>query len=132
MTDSSLTLIQYKEFVISQIKDQRTERLDYDVLAEYPPGSGNLFSCSTTSQINWGNLTVLDDRELVTYPFTVTTADEMGSYTLTSSSDLTNAVATISAAVITERAYAQSFIDAVNAAPDQAGVDAAAAPYLNL
>lgn len=122
----------YKELVIGQIKEQRADRLDNVIRAEYPPGSGKIFSCSTTSQINWGNLTVLDDRGLVTYPFKVTTWDEHDSYNLTSSADLTNAVATISSAVLTERTYAQTFIDSVDAAPDQAGVDAAAAPYLAL
>lgn len=127
-----ISLEAYKNLVIGQIKEQREDRLTYEIRAEYPPGSGNLFSCSTTSQINWGNLTAIDDRGLVTYPFTVTTADEMGSYDLTSSADLTGAVATVSAAVIAERSLAQTYIDAVNDAPDQASVDSAAAPYLGL
>lgn len=121
----------YKEMVIGQIKEQRTDQLDNVIRAEYPPGSGKMFSCSTTSQINWGNLTVLDDRGLVTYPFTVTTWDEQDTYDLVDAADLTAAVATISAAVITERGVAQTYIVAVNAATTQAEVDDAAAPYLD-
>lgn len=122
----------YKHMVIDQIKEQREDRLQYDIRAEYPPGSGKLFSCSMTSQINWGNLTVLDDRGLVTFPFTVTTWDEHDTYDIVNSADLTGAVGTVSAAVITERSTAQTFIVAVNAAATQAEVDTAAAPYLDL
>ena len=122
----------YKQMVIGQIKEQREDRLLYDVRAEYPPGSGKMFSCSMSSQINWGNLTVLDDRGLVTFPFTVTTYDEHDTYDLVDSADLTGAVGTVSSAVITERNTAQTYIVAVEAATTQAEVDTAAAPYLDL
>ena len=121
----------YKQMVIGQIKEQREGRLLYDVRAEYPPGSGKMFSCSMSSQINWGNLTVLDDRGLVTFPFTVTTYDEHDTYDLVDSADLTGAVGTVSSAVITERNTAQTYIVAVEAATTQAEVDTAAAPYLD-
>ena len=126
-----IPLAAYKALVIGQIKEQRDGQLEYVVLAEYPPGSGLMFSCSMTSQINWGNLTVLDDRGLVTYPFTVTTYDEQDTYSLVSAADLTGAVGTVSAAVMAARDIAQSYIVAVNAAATQADVDAAAAPYLD-
>lgn len=132
MTDPAISLDAYKELTISQIKEQREERLNYEVRAEYPSGSGNWFACAVASQNNWGNLAVLDARGLVSYPFSVTTWDEHSIYQITDSNDLTAIIGTVSAAVISERGYAQTFITAVNAATTQVEVDTAAAPYLSL
>jgi len=128
---SSLPAVQ--DNLISQIKSKRDDdRLEYVISAEYPPSSGNFFSCSTASQDNWSKLGTLDTRGLVSYPFVVTTNDERGSYSIPDSADLTNVIGSVSAAVLTERTLAQTYIDAVIAAPDQASAQVAAQPYLDL
>ena len=50
MTNPAISVAEYKHMVIDQIKEQREDRLLYDVRAEYPPGSGKMFSCSMSSQ----------------------------------------------------------------------------------
>jgi len=114
-------------------KEEREYRFNNEyVLAEYPASSGNFFSCSISSQDNWSKLGTLDTRGLVTYPFTVTTNDERGTYAIVDSADLTGIIGTVSAAVLTERTLAQGYITAVLAAPDEASAQAAAQPYLDL
>lgn len=120
----------YKNMIVGQLEEHRDTRLEYDVLAEYPAGSGKEFACSTQAQADWGNLVSLDTVGAVPYPFTVYTYDSRDSYDLVDSADLAAAVAAIGAAVLTERGLCQSYVDAVLAAPDEAAVDAAAAPYL--
>lgn len=126
-------LASFQDGLVDQIKLHRDQsRLENDVTAEYPAASGNQFSCSISSQDNWSKLSTLDDRQLVSYPFVVTTVDERGSYAVTGSSDLTNIIGTVSSAVFIERTLAQTYITAVLAAPDEASAQAAAQPYLDL
>jgi len=124
-------LADIQQDIISDIKTHRDQRFASVVLAEYPTGSGNLFSCSMESQANWGNLATLDALGLVVYPFDVTTHDELVTVTLTGSGDMSAAVAAISTAVLTERSAAASAISAVLAATTAADAHAAAAGYLD-
>lgn len=128
---SSLPGVQ--DSMVSQIKNMRDNiRLESYILAEYPEGSGNLFSCSISSQDNWAKMSTLDERGLVSYPFTVTTYDERSSYNIVGSSDLTAIIGAVSLAVLEERTLAQNYIAAVLAAPDVSSAEAAAQPYLDL
>lgn len=122
----------YKDNEIVQLKRHRSRRLEYSVQAEYPAASGKMFSCSEESQSNWSKLVSMQSQGLVMYPFTVYTFDERGSYALVDSADLNGAVTAVSAAVLTERTLAQTYISAVLLATDEPAVDAAAAPYLAL
>jgi len=124
-------LADIQQDIIGNIKTHRDQRFASVVLAEYPAGSGNLFSCSMESQANWGNLATLDALGLVVYPFDVTTHDELVTVTLTGSGDMSAAVAAISTAVLTERSTAASAISAVLAATTAADAHAAAAGYLD-
>ena len=128
---SSLPAVQNS--LVSQIKCKRDlVRLESYILAEYPENSGNLFSCSISSQDNWAKMSTLDDRGLVSYPFTVTTYDERGSYGITGSEDLTAIIGAVSSAVLSERTLVQGYVEAVLAAPDVDSAEAAAQAYLNL
>ncbi len=128
---SSLPGVQ--DSLVSQIKNMRDSiRLESYILAEYPEGSGNLFSCSISSQDNWAKMSTLDERGLVSYPFTVTTYDERSSYNIVDSADLTAIIGAVSSSVLEERTLAQNYIAAVLAAPDIASAEAAAQPYLDL
>ena len=60
------------------------------------------------------------------------TFDEREHYDVADGAELTAVVTAISTAVLTERALAQGYIDAVLAAADEAAANAAAAPYLDL
>ena len=120
----------YKDEKILQILTHRSKRLETSIRAEYPAASGLMFSCSEKSQGDWSKLVSMQSLGLVAYPFTVYTFDERGSHALADAADLNGAVVAVSTAVIAERQQAQAFIDAVIAAPDEAAVDAAAAPYL--
>jgi len=123
----------YQDSLVEQIKNKRdNDRLEGVVIAEYPPSSGNYFSCSTTSQDNWSKLSTLDSRGLVVYPFEVTTNDERGTYDVVDSADLSAIMSTVSTAVFTERALAKIYIDAVLAATDETLANLAAQPYLDL
>jgi len=126
-----MSLINTQKRIIKQIKRHRQTKLDQKmILVEFPAESGKMFSLSTESQDNWSKLAVLDLRGLVSYPFVVTTYRERDSYALTSSADLTSAIAAISAAVSAERSVAAGYIVAVLAATDEASARAAADPYL--
>ncbi len=126
---SSLPIVQ--ERLVAEIKAHRDgTRLDSQILAEYPPGSGLLFSCKAESQANWSALVSLDSLGLAPYPMTVTTYDERATYTITTSADLSGIVGAISGEVLAERALAQPYIDGVIAATSVADAQAAAAPYL--
>jgi len=127
------TLTEFQDSLVVQIKAKRdNDRLENVIVAEYPPASGNMFSCSTSSQDNWSKLSTLDSRGLIPYPFEVTTNDERGTYNIVDSSDLSGIIGTVSVAVLTERALAKTYIDAVLAALDEASAQAAADPYLDL
>jgi len=127
------TLTEVQNSLVVQIKTKRdNDRLENDIIAEYPPTSGNLFSCSTSSQDNWSKLGTMDERGLVSYPFDVTTKDERGTYPIVDSADLTNLIGTVSTEVLTERDLAQTYITAVLAAVDESSAQAAAQPYLDL
>jgi len=127
------SLVGVQNSLVVQIKMKRDDdRLKYEIVAEYPPGSGNFFSCSLTSQDNWSKLGTMDSRGLVTYPFSVTTNDERGSYNVVDSADLTNIIGTISTSVLAERSLAQTYITNVLAATDVASAQQAADPYLNM
>ncbi len=123
-------LPRYKDMIVGQIVEERAQRLEYDVLAEYPAASGKLWSCSDSSQGDWSKLVSMNSVSLVIYPFRAYTFDERGHYDIVDGADLAAIVASVSTAVLTERALAQTYIAAALAAPDEAAVDAAAAPYL--
>lgn len=120
----------YKDGVVAKLLKHRGRRLEDAVQAEYPAASGNLFSCSESSQADWSKLVSMQSLGLVVYPFTVYTFDERGSYNLADAADLSGAVTSVSTATLTERAICQGYIDATLAASDEAAADAAAAPYL--
>jgi len=120
----------YKDSAIASVLKHRNRRLESTIRAEYPASSGNLFSCSEKSQGDWSKLVSMQALGLVQYPFAVYTFDERGSYDLVDANDLNGAVTAVSTAVLTERASAQAYIDAAIAAPNEAAVDAAIAPYL--
>jgi len=125
------TLVTVQDRLIIQIRAQRDgARLEQQVFAEYPAGSGNMFRCGQQSQSDWSSLVTLDQRGLVSYPFRVYTFDDRQHYDLADSADLTAAVGAVSTAVLTERALAQSYMDAVLAATDEDEAEDAAAPYL--
>jgi len=124
---------------LSEIQDQQVnaikshrdgQRLAFDVRAEYPAASGNMFSCSASSQDNWSKLATLDSQGSVTYPYTVTTYDERGSYDLIDTADREAATLAIATVVLTERGVAESYIAAVLATTDSDAARAAALPYL--
>ncbi len=124
-------LADIQQDIIADIKTHRDARFASTVMAEYPAASGNLFGCSMESQTNWGNLATLDSLGLVSYPFSVTTHDEMTTVVLAGSADMTAAVAAVSAAVLAERDTASTAIAAVLAATTAADAHAAAAGYLD-
>tara|TARA_R100000808_G_C2101309_1_gene118298 strand:+ start:375 stop:905 length:531 start_codon:yes stop_codon:yes gene_type:complete len=131
MMPTTLTALQ--DSLVVQIRTKRDkDRLEQQVLAEYPPGSGKLWRCGQQSQSDWASLVTLDERGLVAYPFRVFCYDEREHHDLVDATDLTQAVAAVSAAVLTERAMAQGYIDAVLAATTEVEAEAAAAPYLAL
>ena len=120
-----------KDRLVLEIKDHRDgERLTYALHAEYPPASGNMFSCSPASQDNWAKLATLDLQSAVVYPFTVTTYDERASYNLLNTADRESATLTVATVVLAERALAETYIIWVLAATTAAAAQTAAAPYL--
>jgi hypothetical protein len=119
----------FKDGLVSELKEHRSRRLESYIKAEYPAGSGNLFSCSQKSQGEWTKLVSMQMQGLVVYPFRVYTFDERGSYDLADANDLTGAVAAVSASVLAERSLAQGYIDATLAAADESSATEAAAPY---
>jgi len=126
---TSLPAVQ--DSLVAQIKSHRDDyRLASVIHAEYPAASGNMFGCSAASQDNWSKLATLDGQGGVTYPYTVTTYDERGSYALIDTVDRQAATLAIATAVEIERASASSYISAVLAATDVDAAKAAAAPYL--
>ena len=130
-TPSTLTSVQ--DGLIVQIRTKRdNDRLERVVLAEYPAGSGKWWRCGRQSQSDWSSLVSLDSMGAVAYPFRVFTFDERDHYDVVDSADLAAAVTAISLAVLTERTLAQGYMDAVLAATDESGAQAAAAPYLAL
>jgi hypothetical protein len=127
------TLVSVQDQLILRIRAQRDgARLEQQVFAEYPAGSGNMFRCGQQSQSDWSSLVTLDQRGLVVYPFRVYTFDERAYHDLVDAADLTAAVGAVSLAVLTERGLAQSYADAVLAATDEDEAEDAAAPYLAL
>jgi hypothetical protein len=128
---SSLPAVQTS--LVRDIKYHRdSQRLGFDLQAEYPIASGNWFGCSAASQDNWNKLALLDDRGLIAYPYTVTTYDEMQSYDVMDSADLTGAITAVAAVVQMERATASIYIAAVLSAADVSAAEAAASPYLEM
>jgi hypothetical protein len=122
----------FKDGLVSELKEHRSRRLESYIKAEYPAGSGNLFSCSQKSQGEWTKLVSMQMQGLVVYPFRVYTFDERGSYDLADADDLTGAIASVSAAVLAERSLAQGYIDSALAAADESAATEAAAPYKSL
>jgi len=119
--------------LVAQIKSHRDgPRLSSDLHAEYPAASGNLFGCSAASQDNWSKLATLDAQGAVAYPYTVTTYDERGVYTLTDAADREAATLAVATVVEIERGLAKVYILSVLAATSVATAQAAAAPYLSL
>lgn len=127
------TLVTVQDSLVLQIRTKRDgDRLENQIRAEYPPGSGKLWRCSQQSQSDWSSLVSLDSRGLVAYPFRAWTYDERAHHDIVNAADLSAIVGTVAAAVLAERANAQTFADAVLAATDEASAQAAADPYLNL
>ncbi len=124
-----MSLATVKDGMVRAIKEFRTYRFATAVLAEYPAGSGKMFSCSIDSQDNWGKLQSLDSVGLVAYPFVVTTHDERDSHSLVDTADLTTALGAVATAVLAERALAATAIANVLAAPDEAAAQTAADAY---
>jgi len=125
------TLDASKDRLVAKIKTHRDEkRLVFDLYAEYPAASGNMFGCAEASQNNWAKLATLDGQGAVTYPYTVTTYDERSSYDLIDIADREALILAIATVVQTERAQAAGYINNVLAALDVAAATAAAAPYL--
>jgi len=128
-TPTTLTTVQ--DALIVQIRIKRDgDRLENDVLAEYPAASGKMWRCGRESQSDWSSLVSMESQGLVVYPFRAYTFDERDHYDIADGADLTAAVAAISMAVLTERALAQGYIDAVLAATDEGDAEDAAEPYL--
>ena len=128
-TPTTLTTVQ--DSLVVQIRAKRdNDRLENTVLAEYPAASGKQWRCGRQSQSDWSSLVSLDSMGAVTYPFRAYTFDERDHYDVVGSADLAAVVTAISTAVLTERALAQSYMDAVLAALDADAARAAAAPYL--
>lgn len=126
----SLEIVQDR--LVNQIKAHRDEqRLAIDLQAEYPSGSGKLFSCSATSQNNWAKLATLDDQGDVAYPYTVRTYDERDSYDLINSTDREAATLAVAAVVMAERSVAESAIAQVLAATSVSDAEVAALGYLS-
>ena len=120
-----------KDRWISEIKIHRDrKRLVFDLRAEYPAGRGNMFSCSAASQDNWSKLATLDAQGAVVYPSAVPTYDGRGTYNIVNTADREAATLAIATVVITERANAEAYIQAVLAAVDETAAETAAAPYL--
>ena len=120
-----------RDRLVSEIKRHRDEkRLGFDLFAEYPAASGNMFSCAAASQDNWSKLATLDAQWAVTYPYTVTTHDERGSYNLIDTADRQAATEAIAVVVEGERALAAGYIADVLAALDEATAQAIANTYL--
>ena len=127
------TLTTFQDSLVLQIRTKRdNDRLENQVLAEYPPASGKMWKCAIKSQSDWSSLVSLDTLGLVSYPFRAYTYDERDHYDITDSADLGGIVGSISAAVLTERSLAQSYSDAVLSATTEAAAQAAADPYLDL
>lgn len=122
-----------RDRLVSEIKAHRDgQRLAFDLHAEYPAASGNMFSCAASSQDNWSKLATLEAQGAVAYPYTVTTYDERGSYDLTSTADREAATLAIATVVQTERALAAGYSASVLSALSEASAEAEAAPYLAL
>ena len=131
MMPTTLTALQ--DSLVVQIRTKRDkDRLEQQVLAEYPPGSGKLWRCGQQSQSDWASLVTLDERGLVVFPFRVYTWDERNFLDIESSQELTLIVQAVSQQVLQERAQAQTFVDAVLAATTEEECIAAADPYLSL
>jgi len=127
------TLTTVQDALIVQIRTKRDDdRLERVVLAEYPAASGKMWSCDPQSQSDWSSLVSMDTLGLVAYPFRAWTFDERDHYDIVDSADLTAIVAAVSIAVLTERTLAQSYVDAVLAATNEANAGAAAQPYFDL
>jgi len=91
-----------------------------------------MWGCGPQSQSDWSSLVSMDTLGLVTYPFRAWTFDERDHYNIVDSADLAAIVATVSVAVLTERTLAQSYVDAVLAATNEANAETAAQPYFDL
>jgi len=130
-TPTTLTTVQ--DALIVQIRTKRDDdRLERDILAEYPVASAKMWSCGRQSQSDWSSLVSMETRSLVVYPFRAYTFDERAHYDIVDAANLTAIVAAVSAAVLTERALAQSYVDAVLAATDESDAEDAAQPYFDL
>ncbi len=132
-TPAPVDLDTYKNDIIQDILEKRTERLDNNfILAEYPSGSGKMFDCSVEAQDNWDKLKTLFDLGHVSGDFMVSTYDRRDTHTIADSSDLSGLIAAVASKVLEERTLAGGYISSVIAAPDEAGAIAAAKPYLDL
>lgn len=123
------TIAELRQVLVKRVKAHREQKLENRVTFEYPAASGNLFSCSQKSKSNWSALAALDSRSLVSWPYSVTTQDEVTSYSVTNAADLDGVLAAMLTAIETERATAKVKIDAILAG-DETAARAAADAYL--
>ena len=119
-TAKQLTLPDYKLLRFNEI-DAKTAVLIFQGF-EYPPASGNIFSFSTNAQSNL--LGTYSAKELLTYPFAWSYKDDHGVYQIAAVAEMSNFFLT---ALATKKAWQDSgtaLKQAVEAAIDEAGVDA--------
>jgi hypothetical protein len=119
-TAKQLTLPNYKLLRFDEI-DRKTGELISEGF-EYPPASGNIFSFSTNAQSNL--LGTYSAKDLLTYPFGWSTKDDHLVYQIADSAEMSNFFLT---ALATKKAWQDSgtaLKQAVEAAIDEAEVDA--------
>lgn len=121
----------WKEDNIKKIIEHREYKLENSIFLEYPAGSGLLFSCSESTQINLAKLASMDTKNLVSYPFPIYTADKLDSRSLLDSAELDAFLALFYNRIIAERAAAQVHIDNTVAATNEEDADSPAAIYLD-
>jgi len=120
----------WKEDNIKKIIEHREYKLEHNIFLEYPAGSGLLFSCSESTQINLAKLASMDTKNLVSYPFPIYTADKLASRSLLDSAELDAFLALFYNTIITERAAAQVHINNTAVASNEEDADSPAAIYL--
>ena len=119
-TAKQLTLHNYKLLRFDEIDIRTGEKILEGF--EFPPASGNVFSFSPNAQSNL--LGTYSAKELLTYPFGWSLKDDSSVYQIADIAEMSNFFLT---ALSTKKAWQDSGIalkQAVEAATDEAGVDA--------
>jgi len=116
---------------LAAVIGERNRRLN-SVGFEYPPGSGKVFPIGPETEARWVGLFAMADVLTAqgAYPFTVRTWDDRDSYDLVDATDARTMAATGLGAFAAARSIAGAVKDAVVAATDVAGIQAAASAYL--